>query len=41
MFSDLSAKITEIEVAMEARDRQHTERIIEALEQAGYDVKRR
>ena len=41
MFSDLSAKVTEIEVAMEARDRQHTERIIEALGQAGHQVKRR
>lgn len=41
MFSDLSAKVTEIEVAMEARDRQHTERIIRVLDDAGYDVKRR
>lgn len=41
MFSDLSAKITEIEVAMEARDRQHTERIVEALARAGHQVKRR
>lgn len=41
MFSDLSAKVTEIEVAMEARDRQHTERIVEALAQAGHQVKRR
>lgn len=38
MFSALSAKSTMIEVAMEARDRQHTERIIEALRQAGYRV---
>jgi threonine dehydratase len=40
MFSDLSAKNTELEVAMEARDRQHTERIIHALEAAGHVVKR-
>ena len=34
----LSAKSTMIEVAMEARDRQHTERIIEALLREGYRV---
>jgi threonine dehydratase len=38
MFSALSAKSTMIEVAMEARDRQHTERIIEALLRDGYRV---
>jgi threonine dehydratase len=38
MFSALSAKSTMIEVAMEARDRQHTERIIEALLREGYRV---
>jgi threonine dehydratase len=38
MFSDLSAKSTEIEVALEARDRAHTDRIIEALRAAGYAV---
>ena len=38
MFSALSAKSTMIEVAMEARDRQHTERIVEALLREGYRV---
>jgi threonine dehydratase len=38
MFSALSAKSTMIEVAMEARDRQHTERIVEVLLQEGYRV---
>ena len=41
LFSDLSVKVTELELAIETRDRQHTERIVRALEQAGYDVKRR
>ena len=38
MFSALSAKSTMIEVAMEARDREHTERIVEALLREGYRV---
>ena len=38
MFSDLSAKSTMIEVAVEARDRQHTERIVDALLREGYRV---
>ncbi len=38
MFSDLSAKSTEIEIAVEARDRLHMDRIIGALREAGYAV---
>jgi threonine dehydratase len=40
MFSALTAKSTEIEVAVETMDADHTDRIIEALVAAGYAVTR-
>ncbi len=40
MFSDLSAKSTVIELAVESRDQAHTERIIAALEADGLAVRR-
>ena len=41
MFSDLSAKSPRSRCAVEARDRQHMERILAALVRAGHQVTRR
>jgi threonine dehydratase len=38
MFSALSAKSTEIEIVVEARDREHSERIVQALADEGFKV---
>jgi threonine dehydratase len=40
LFSALSAKSTELEISVETRDRDHADRIVEALEAAGYHVRR-
>jgi threonine dehydratase len=40
LFSDLSVKSTMLELAVETRDRDHADRIVEALEVAGYPVRR-
>jgi len=40
LFSDLSVKSTVLELAVETRDRDHADRIVEALEDAGYPVRR-
>jgi len=40
LFSDLSVKSTMLELAVETRDREHTDRIVDALEEAGYPVRR-
>jgi threonine dehydratase len=40
LFSDLSAKKTVLELAVETRDRDHADRIVDALEAAGYPVRR-
>jgi threonine dehydratase len=40
LFSDLSVKNTMLELAVETRDREHADRIVEALEAAGYPVRR-
>jgi threonine dehydratase len=40
LFSDLSVKNTVLELAIETRDRDHADRIVEALEVAGYPVRR-
>ena len=40
LFSDLSVKSTMLELAVETRDRDHADRIVEALEDAGYPVRR-
>ena len=40
LFSDLSAKRTMLDVAIETRDRDHADRIVGALEAAGYPVRR-
>jgi threonine dehydratase len=40
LFSDLSVKNTVLELAIETRDREHADRIVEALEVAGYPVRR-
>ncbi|HKA05305.1 MAG TPA: threonine ammonia-lyase [Acidimicrobiales bacterium] len=40
LFSDLSVKNTMLELAIETRDREHADRIVEALEDAGYPVRR-
>jgi threonine dehydratase len=40
LFSDLSVKSTMLELAVETRDRDHADRIVEALEAAGYPVHR-
>jgi threonine dehydratase len=39
-FSDVSAKRTVLEVAVETRDRAHIESLVRALEAAGYTVER-
>ena len=38
LFSDLSVKSTMLELAVETRDRDHAERIVDALLRAGYHV---
>jgi threonine dehydratase len=40
LFSDLSVKITELELAVETRDHEHTEQLVAALDAAGYHVTR-
>jgi threonine dehydratase len=40
LFSDLSAKSTALELAVETRDREHTEQLVQALEAHGYRVRR-
>ncbi len=40
LFSDLSVKSTMLELAVETRDRDHADRIVEGLEAAGYPVRR-
>jgi threonine dehydratase len=40
LFSDLSVKNTMLELAVETRDRDHADRIVDALEAAGYPVRR-
>jgi threonine dehydratase len=40
LFSDLSVKSTMLELAVETRDRDHADRIVEGLEAAGYPVHR-
>ena len=40
LFSDLSVKSTALEMAVETRDRDHAERLVTALEAAGYRVTR-
>jgi threonine dehydratase len=40
LFSDLSVKSTALELALETRDAVHADRIVEALEAAGYRVTR-
>jgi threonine dehydratase len=40
LFSDLSVKSTMLELAVETRDRGHADRIVDALEAAGYPVHR-
>ena len=40
LFSDLSVKSTMLELAVETRDRDHADRIVDGLEAAGYPVRR-
>ncbi len=40
LFSDLSAKNTMLDLAIETRDREHADRIVDALEAAGFPVRR-
>jgi threonine dehydratase len=40
LFSDLSAKSTALELAVETRDREHTQQLVQALEANGYRVRR-